>query len=156
MYLMVTAWWTSVTSLPPLCECVCANGGMGKCYIALWGVTRHEKHYLNAGKCTIFVSSIIHCSSDSFEGSFSPDFDNSLSSTFTPQSVLIVSLNPRKTKTRCSPKREQSKDTDRKHTRREALSNAFICCQINVRYWQLTGKHVSFTLQTWTDLGHTD
>lgn len=55
------------------------------------------------------------------------------------------------------PDRESSEDTDRKHTPRravEAVPNAFFYCQINVRYWQITGKYVSFTFQKWTDLGH--
>lgn len=54
-------------------------------------------------------------------------------------------------------KRISSEDADRKRTplrAREAVPNAFFYCQINVRYWQITGKYVSFTFQKWTDLGH--
>lgn len=52
------------------------------------------------------------------------------------------------------PNRVSSKDSIRKHTPREAVPNAFFCCQINVRSWQISGKYVSFTFQKWTDLGH--
>lgn len=34
------------------------------------------------------------------------------------------------------------------------LCQMLFFCQINVRYWQITGKYVSFTFQKWTDLGH--
>jgi len=53
--------------------------------------------------------------------------------------------------------RGSSNDADRKHTPFRALDaapNAFFYCQINVRYWQITGRYVSFAFQKWTDLGH--
>lgn len=63
----------------------------------------------------------------------------------------------KKSKKDMVPNRVSSEDADRKHTPLRALEtvpNAFFYCQINVRFWQITGKYVSFTFQKWTDLGH--
>lgn len=70
------------------------------------------------------------------------------------QCFWIQQMQKQKQKKDVVPNRVSSKDSIRKHTPQEAVPNAFFCCQINVRSWQISGKYVSFTFQKWTDLGH--